>query len=196
MIKDLDLFKRYLKVSGAAEIARRLFVMNAFDGTLTIMGVVIGAHLSGITDPRVVITAGIGGSIAMGISGISGAYVAERAERIRDLKKLEIAMLTNLGDTHFARASKFATLVVALVDGISPALCAAVLITPFLFVPPIGLDTAFYASLASGLVILFMLGIFLSRISEEEAIRSGLRMAIVGIITILVVSLTVSPAHL
>lgn len=196
MIKNLDLFKRYLKVSGAVEIARRLFVMNAFDGTLTIMGVVIGAHLSGITDPRVVITAGIGGSIAMGISGISGAYMAERAERIRDLKKLEIAMLTNLGDTHFARASRFATLVVALVDGISPALCAAVLIAPFLFVPPMSLNTAFYASLASGLFILFMLGIFLARISEEDAVRAGLRMAIVGIITIVVVSLTVSPAHL
>ena len=62
-----------MRVSQAGKIARRLFVMNAFDGILIIMGVVIGAHLSGVTNPNVIITAGIGGSIAMVISGISSA---------------------------------------------------------------------------------------------------------------------------
>jgi hypothetical protein len=33
--------------------------MNAFDGALTIMGVVIGAHFSGVIDAHIVITAGI-----------------------------------------------------------------------------------------------------------------------------------------
>ena len=32
--------------------------MNAFDGALTIMGVVIGAHFSGVSDPHIIITAG------------------------------------------------------------------------------------------------------------------------------------------
>ncbi|HOT06450.1 MAG: VIT family protein [Methanosaeta sp. PtaB.Bin039] len=196
MIKNLDLFKRYLKASGAVEIARRLFVMNAFDGTLTIMGVVIGAHLSGVMDPKVVITAGVGGSVAMGISGMTGAYMAERAERMRDLKKLQLAMLIDLQSTQVAEASRLASLVVAVVDGISPAACAAVLISPFLLVPPLSLDTAFYISLAAGLAILFLLGIFLARISEEQAVRSGLRMLVVGLVTILVVSLMVSPAQI
>ena len=69
--------------------------MNAFDGTLTIMGVVIGAHFSGVTNPHIVITAGIGGSVAMGISGVSGAYLAERAERNRAQKGS-----TEAGDVH------------------------------------------------------------------------------------------------
>lgn len=189
MRRRVERIRRYLKVSRAHEIARRLFIMNAFDGTLTIMGVILGAHLSGAMDPKVVITAGIGGSLAMGISGASGAYMAERAERKRDLKKLEMAMLADLEDTHFARASRLATLVIALVDGTSPALCALVLILPFALVPHISLETAFYSSLSLGLAILFLLGAFLGRIGEERPFVTGLQMIGVGLITILLVSL-------
>ena len=189
MRKRIERFREYLEVSKAHEIARRLFVMNAFDGTLTIMGVVIGAHFSGVTDARIVVVAGIGGSVAMGISGISGAYLAERAERKRDLKKLEMAMLRRLDGTHFARASEFASFVIAFVDGISPAISAAILVMPYLFVPQISMDTAFYISLLLGLSELFTLGIFLARISDEKPLLSGIQMIIIGVLTIIIVSL-------
>ncbi len=189
MRKRIERFREYLEVSKAQEIARRLFVMNAFDGTLTIMGVVIGAHFAGVTNPHIVITAGIGGSVAMGISGVSGAYLTERAERKRDLRKLEMAMLKKLEDTHYARASEFASFVVAAVDGISPALSAAILVMPYLMVPRISMDSAFFASLILGLAVLFILGIFLARISDERPAVSGLQMIVVGIITIIIVGL-------
>jgi len=189
MRKRIERFREYLEVSKAHEIARRLFVMNAFDGCLTIMGVVIGAHFSGVTDARIVVVAGIGGSVAMGISGISGAYLAERAERKRDLKKLEMAMLRRLDGTHFARASEFASFVIAFVDGISPAISAAILVMPYLFVPQISMDTAFYISLLLGLSELFTLGIFLARISDEKPLLSGIQMIIIGVLTIIIVSL-------
>jgi predicted membrane protein (TIGR00267 family) len=186
-------FRTYLQVSQAYKIARRLFVMNAFDGILTIMGVVIGAHFSGLTDPDIVITAGVGGSIAMGISGMSGAYLAERAERRRDLKKLESAMLTDLKSSQFARASEFATIVVALVDGISPAVGAIILVLPYLFVPRIDMEAAFLSSLGLGLACLFVLGLFLARISHERMIVSGVRMILVGLLTIAIVGLVSAP---
>ncbi len=189
MRRRIERLHEYLEVTKAHEIARRLFVMNAFDGALTIMGVVIGAHFSGVNDPHVVITAGIGGSVAMGISGVSGAYLAERAERKRDLKKLEMAMLHDLADTHYARASEIASFVVALVDGISPVLSAFILLMPYFLVPGISIDAAFHASLILGLLVLFSLGIFLARISDERPIISGLQMIIVGIITIIIVGL-------
>ena len=189
MRKRIDRYRRYMEATRAVEIARRLFVMNAFDGTLTIMGVVIGAHFSGVTDPHVVITAGIAGSLAMGISGISGAYLAERAERKRDLRKLETAMLKNLDDTHYARATEFASVVVAVVDGLSPALSAAILVVPYLFAAEIGIQSAFYASLLLGLAVLFTLGIFLARISDERPVASGVQMILVGIATIIIVGL-------
>ncbi|MGV8174983.1 MAG: VIT1/CCC1 transporter family protein [Methanothrix sp.] len=189
MRKRIDRYREYLETSKAYEIARRLFVMNAFDGALTIMGVVIGAHFSGVEDPHIIITAGFAGALAMGISGISGAYLAERAERKRDLRKLETAMLQNLDDTHYARATEFASVVVAVVDGISPALSAAILVMPYFFVPEISMLWAFYSSLALGLLVLFTLGVFLARISDERPIISGIQMIMVGIVTILIVAL-------
>ncbi len=188
-----DKFRTYLRVSQAYKIARRLFVMNAFDGILTIMGVVIGAHFSGLTNPDIVITAGIGGSIALGISGMSSAYLAERAERKQDLKKLECAMLINLKNSQFARASEFATVVVALVNGISPALGAIILILPYFLVPRIDIEAAFLTSLGLGLACLFVLGLFLAKISQERMIVSGLKMIMVGLITIAVVGFVASP---
>lgn len=186
-------FRTYLRVSQAYRIARRLFVMNAFDGILTLMGVVIGAHFSGLSDPDIVIKAGAGGSIALGISGMSSAYLAERAERRRDLKKLEAAMLIDLKKSQFARASEFATIVVALVNGISPAVGAAILVLPYLLVPRIDMEAAFIASLGLGLGCLFVLGLFLAKISHERMIVSGMRMILVGLLTIGIVSLVSAP---
>ncbi len=193
MNSSIELYRRYLIASGALQIARRLFVMNAFDGVLTIMGVVLGAYLSGIENANVVITAGIGGSIAMGISGMSGAYMAERAERIRDLKKLEAAMLRDLDGTHLVRAFRTASIAIALVDGISPAIAALLLIAPFFLVPVISISSAAMLSIALGLVLLFLLGLFLARISEETPIISGVKMLLVGALTIIIVSLAISP---
>lgn len=191
MRKRLERFRTYLEVSSALDIARRLLVMNAFDGVLTILGVVVGAHLSGVTDPKVVITAGIGGSIAMGISGASGAYLAERAERRRYLKKLESAMLRNLEDSQYARASEAATIAIAMVDGLSPAAAASIVVLPYFLLPFIGLtiDMAFYAAILVGLVVLFILGVFLARVSDERPILSGIQMIVVGIVTIFIVGL-------
>ena len=189
MRKRIALYREYLETTKAHEIARRLFVMNAFDGTLTIMGVVIGAHFSGVTDAHITITAGIAGSVAMGISGFSSAYLAERAERKRDLKKLEIAMLKNLDDTHYARATEFASIIIALINSISPALSAAIIVIPYFFVPEISMQWAFYTSLVLGLAILFTLGVFLARISDERPLISGIQMILVGIATIIIVGL-------
>jgi predicted membrane protein (TIGR00267 family) len=75
------------------------------------------------------------------------------------------------------------------VDGISPALSAAILVTPYLIVPRISMDSAFFASLILGLVVLFALGIFLARISDERPAVSGLQMIVVGIVTIIIVGL-------
>ena len=85
--KTLKRWKQYSKISDVGQITRRYFVMNAFDGALTMLGVVIGAYVSGIIEQStVIISAGIAGSVAMGVSGVSGAYMTEKAERTKKLK--------------------------------------------------------------------------------------------------------------
>jgi hypothetical protein len=64
----IDVFRRNLVQIGADEIARRYFVMNAFDGALTILGVVVGFAISHEGNARLVLSAGAGASLAMGIS--------------------------------------------------------------------------------------------------------------------------------
>lgn len=179
-------WKRYHKISDAGRITRRYFVMNAFDGALTMLGVVIGAYISGlIENPIPIISAGIAGSIAMGVSGVSGAYMTEKAERTRKLKELEKAMLTDLSNGLHEKSHRFAAVFAAVVDGISPALAAMLVISPFFianfgFISP---ETAFFSCIVITMLVLTFLGVYLAKISDESMIKYGIMMLLVGIVT-------------
>ncbi len=182
MLESLRKLRGYLKISGVASISRRYFVLNSFDGAITILGVVVGAYSSGAVDSRIVIGAGLGATVAMGTSGFSGAYLTERAERRRRLHSIKKAMLADVSKSVHGRAMKVATLWVALVDGISPMLAAVVPIIPFFLnlAGFISVDKAVWYSIVSIMCILFLLGVFLGRISKESMLRSGGRMIVVG----------------
>jgi predicted membrane protein (TIGR00267 family) len=70
----------YIQITEMGPIARRYFVKNGFDGSMTMLGIIVGAWVVNVTQPEIVVTAGLGACLAMGISGISGAYMTERAE--------------------------------------------------------------------------------------------------------------------
>lgn len=178
-------FRRYYEISEVAPLTRRYFVMNAFDGALTMLGIIIGAHFAGIIDPLPIISAAISGSIAMGASGISGAYMTEKAERTRKIKELERAMLTDMRNAIQYKSYRFATFFVALIDGISPALAAMIVVSPFFLVYAsiIKVELAFIACIAITLLFLLSLGIYLAKISDENLIKYGLQMLLVGILT-------------
>ena len=184
--KTLERWKRYHRISGAGDITRRYFVMNAFDGALTMLGVVIGAYISGvINQSAVIISAGIAGSVAMGASGVSGAYMTEKAERKKKMKNLEKAMLTDMKNGLHERSHRFATIFAAVVDGASPAIAAMVVISPF-FLYNYGFISAiiaFYSCITITLIVLILLGVYLARISDESMIKYGIQMLLVGLIT-------------
>ena len=183
--KTFKRWKRYHRISKVGDITRRYFVMNAFDGALTMLGVVIGAYVARALNPIIIISAGIAGSIAMGASGMSGAYMAEKAERRKKVKDLEKAMLTDMKNGLHDRAHRFATVFAALVDGLSPAFAAMIVISPF-FIANLGIisvEIAFFACISLTLTVLFILGAYLARISDESMIKYGIQMLIVGFIT-------------
>ena len=190
--KTVEKWKQYHKISNVGSITRRYFVMNAFDGALTMLGVVIGAYVADINEPAIIISAGVAGSIAMGASGISGAYMTEKAERTKKLKDLESAMLADLKDGLHEKSHRFAAAFAAIIDGVSPAIAAMAVISPF-FIVNIGIisaEVAFYSSVAITLVVLTLLGIYLAKISDENMIRYGLQMLVIGIITAFICILT------
>jgi len=184
-------FKTYLRVTGADSISRRYFVMNSFDGAMTMLGVIVGAWASGSVNPKVIIGIGLGASLAMGISGFSGAYMAERAERKRRLNKLKRAMLTDLGNTMHGKASRFALVWTALVDAISPFMAAIISMLPFFFASAnlIPANTAAVVSVILIMSMIFSLGMFLGRISKENMLLSGARTLAAGILTAVITAL-------
>ena len=184
LLEAVSYLREYDKLANISEIARRYFAMNAFDGVLTIIGVLMGNFVAGVNDARIVLSTGLATSVAMGISGLWGAYLTESAERKRDLDDLENHTLTDLSNTKIGRASRVAVVVVALVDGMAPFLAALIVLLPF-FLSGLMADIVFsyYVSLGMALVVLFALGAFLGTVSKENMIISGVKMIGAGLVS-------------
>ncbi len=178
-------FRQYDQLVNISEIARRYFAMNAFDGVLTIIGVLVGNLTAGVQDPQIVVSTGLATSIAMGVSGLWGAYLTESAERQRELDELGRYTLSDLNDTRIGRASRAAAVTVAVVDGLSPFLAAIIVLIPF-FMADFFADItwAYLSSLAMALISLFGLGLFLGRISRGNILIFGVKTVLAGIVSI------------
>jgi predicted membrane protein (TIGR00267 family) len=183
---ELERLREYEEVAEIGEIARRYFAMNSFDGILTILGVLAGNYLAGVRDSAVVIVTGMATSFSMGVSGLWGAYLTESAERQKSLDDLEEQTLTDLSNTRIGRASRFAVVIVALVDGLAPLLASLLVLSPF-FVTRLWGDVVYSYYLAVGLamVSLFSLGAFLGRISRQNIWIAGLKMITAGLAALL-----------
>ncbi|HDI01279.1 MAG TPA: hypothetical protein ENF78_02500 [Candidatus Bathyarchaeota archaeon] len=183
LIKRLRELRTHMKAGQVDEIARRYLVMNAFDGALAILSVVVSAYFAvGVQDPRFIVAVGLANCLAMGISGFTGTFMTERAERLRRLKELESLLLTDLEDTDLEKASLLASVYVALVDGLAPMVAAAVSLSPLIvaMLLPIDIKNAIYTALAINMATLFALGAFLGRVSKENIALSGLKMVLIG----------------
>jgi predicted membrane protein (TIGR00267 family) len=187
LAQGLDDVREYERIAGFSKIARRALANNAFDGVLTMIGVLMGNYLGGVRSAGTVIRIGIATSISIGISGLWGAYLAESAERGRELAELERMSLTDLGETKIGRASRVAVIVVSLVDGLSPFVSSLIVLIPLFIAPLIGNILLSYAlSLIVGLISLFGLGMFLGHISGRNLVGYGLRTVIAGVVAIVI----------
>jgi len=170
----------YLRVTGAQKIIRRYFAMNAFDGAMTSLGIVMGSWLSGVTDPGAVISVILTGGVAMMVSGFSGTYMTESAERNHSLNELEDAMLVDLDNTIYSKAGQFVSIFAAIVDGSAPFLASIPSVIPFIL-PGLTIQTGFIVSALASLATLFVLGIYLGKIGGENIWYSGAKMVVSGI---------------
>ncbi len=95
--KDLiKKWRKYSELSNLGIIVRRKFFNNAFDGALTCAGIVSGSFIIFLANPAqnltsaIIIITGFSTALAIGISGLWGAFLSEEAERKKkmiDLKK-------------------------------------------------------------------------------------------------------------
>ncbi len=179
----------YERITGMSKLARRYFVMNTFDGTLTIFGVLLASFLSGLMDVRTIATMGLGAGAAIFVSGVWGTYLSERAERMKSRKDLERSMLRGLDSTEISRAERFATLYVSLIDGISPLLAILIILLPFFvsFTPLLDVNTAYLISFGLCFLMFILLGVFLGKLSKEDLLISSLKTLVIGLICALII---------
>jgi len=175
----------YDQLTGVFAISRRYFVIGAFDGALTVLGLVLGA--AGQTnDVTVILAAGLATSVALAVSSAFGAYEAERVEQDLQHQELESAMLTPVRGDKIS-AHRFAKILSSLIHGMAPMVAGLLPLVPFVLVPALfTFEYAVIASVGITLVFLFMLGVFLGRLTGRNVAVAGIRLIVVAIATAIV----------
>jgi predicted membrane protein (TIGR00267 family) len=202
-------YRKYARMSDLGIIARRKFFNNAFDGALTCAGIISGIFIIFLNEPFLlevqdVLITGFATALAIGISGLWGAFLSEEAERkkkVLDMKKemaeieeepkRELKYIKNKYKegkkprTLLEKAEKFATVVASLVDGGAPVLGSSLPLIPFFF----GFSLTFLHFIFSYVILaglLIYLGVFLGQISGGGRLRYALHLITAGIVTLIV----------
>jgi len=176
--------REYDEITNVGPIIRRYFVIGAFDGALTVLGIIIGASAFGTAEEHkaIILSASIGAAIALAVSSAVGAYEAERVEKKLDIRTIERAMLARLSEEH-REAFRFAAILSAAVHGIAPLIAALLPVLPFAFLDA---DRATIAAVVITLAILFVLGVYLGNLIRERVLITGLRFVAAGIGTAII----------
>lgn len=213
--KTLKSWKEYSKMADLGIIARRKFFNNCFDGALTCAGIVSGIFIIFMSKnadqftPQTVIVTGFATALAIGISGLWGAFLSEEAERkkkVDDMKK-EMALIERKEDenselseperkikkkkknkkkmTLLEKAEKFATIVASLVDGGAPVLGSSLPLIPFLFGGKLTYMHFIFSYIILGALLVY-LGNYLGKISGGGRVRYAIHLVTAGIVTLLV----------
>ncbi|MBA7516740.1 hypothetical protein ES705_08788 [subsurface metagenome] len=225
-------YKTYSKITNLWAIARRYFVNNFYDGMLTVLGILLGFFTmilkegQSSVDTHLVILTGVGTSISMFISGITGSYLSEKAEQKKikeelnramliteekdveldddvNIEEIEKAMLTKLSNNiEISRnsnlkkkkkrskniqekAETFASIVVAVVNGLSPFLGGLVALIPF-FCVSVAYFSTFIISFSIILVCIISLGVFLGVVSKESILKNIIQMVFAFVLTLII----------
>lgn len=177
------LLRRLLRDEETLSIARRYFISNGFDGTLTSVGVIVGAVLSGIPDGSTVIKIGLGAAVGLGTSAVWSVWEIERAETRAEIRRLERAMLTDLDDTRIERAQQGARVVHATASGLGPLIGVVVPLVPFAFEGTVlSMVEAGFLGVALGISVLAVFGAFMASVSGQRWYVSAVRMALAGLV--------------
>jgi predicted membrane protein (TIGR00267 family) len=161
--------------------AIRYITRGFIDGSLSTLGIVLGAAVGG--DPRVIIAAGLGGGMANAISNLLGALTAEKAGVMLELRRYERAMVgskVKLKDTHIYDKRKKEIWKAGTYDGLTTFVGSVVPVIPFAV---LGLSDAVMASIAITVGLLFLLGVYLGKLSKDNIVFAGVKMAIFGLVT-------------
>ena len=185
----LQSFQRTLVLSQSSGLMRRYFVVNGFDGALTMLGILVGFYMGNISDRHTILSACFGAAVALFMSGLSAATISESAERKKALADMEQAMIKDLKQSEHGIAARWSPWLIGLVNGLSPFLISLIILLPILIFKSGYGYSPVPTAMSLGLLIMFMLGVFLGRIGGTHWLFSGLKALTVGLVTVGIVLL-------
>ncbi|MCF7861867.1 VIT1/CCC1 transporter family protein [Candidatus Woesearchaeota archaeon] len=141
----------------------RLAIRGLVDGSLSSLGVVIGAAIS--ENAAIILSAGLAGATANGFSNILAAITAEKIGKYQDLQKVQKKMLRSLKGTTIETKIGKDVLRGGLIDGVLSIVGGIIPLLPFFF-----LDVIHGLYVAIGLVTLLaaVLGAYTGHFSKEN----------------------------
>ena len=175
-----------LNIANSHGIIRRYFVVNGFDGALTMLGLMLGFAFTENSDFHIALNVCMAAAIALAISGVSSAYVSESSERSRALSQLQRSMLIDLTDSSHGRAAKWVPMIVALVNGLSP-LCICLLILSPIWLANRGVNftvSPYLVAIGVAFFLMFLLGVFLGLTAGSSGLWGGVRTLLIGFVTV------------
>ncbi len=182
-----QLLARILGKQDVIAISRRYFISNGFDGTLTSIGIIIGAVLSGVPDGLVVIKIGLGAAVGLGTSAVWSVWEIERAETRAEIRRIERAMLTDLDDTRLQREQSGARLVHAIMSGLGPLIGILVPLAPFVVEGTLlTMQEAAIIAVGLGIGVLGAFGAYMGSISGQRWYVAAARMGLAGLVVALI----------
>ena len=182
-----DRLRRLLGDEDVLAIARRYFISNGFDGTLTSIGVIVGAVLSGIPDGVTVIKIGLGAAVGLATSAVWSVWEIERAETRAELHRLEAAMLVDLDGTEIQQRQQGTRLFHATASGLGPTIGVLVPLVPFLFEGSVvSMAMAAVIAVGLGIGVLSTFGAYMGSISGQRWYVAAARMGLAGVVVAVV----------
>lgn len=152
--------------------------MGLMDGLITLLGIIIGVGAA-TSDARFVIISGLVGGISNSFGTSIGFYTSENAERGQQIAFYKKKKNTRKDGRYIHSQSEIiGSAALSFVAGV----CALILpILPFFLLE--GITAGMVASLAISMVLLFILGYYIGEINEADKLRSGLKYALLGIVS-------------
>ena len=183
MVESVRSLREILRREDVGPIIRRFFINTLFDSTFMLLGIVVGAAFAADASLGVVLVTMVTSSLALGISTGVSVYEAESLERERKIYELERALFMDLKGTKIEKAARSITILVAVINFLTPLFSCAVTISPFVLVAldVLEINLASWFSVVLALSTLFGAGVYMGRLGKKNPWKKGLRMVGFGL---------------
>ena len=163
-------------VFSEGRIVLNKFIRGVIDGSLSTLGIVIGASSASIP---IILAAGLGGTVANSLSNFLGSFFAERSDKIETIERIETAMVTKeMEGSKLDQELEERTIKASLTDATATLIGGLLPIMPYLF---LSIPDALILSTTLVILVVSIVGAYLGKKAKENIFLSVSKMVTFGV---------------